>query len=47
MNNFEKWKERYKKNWCTVEQLQKLVSLKVLTMEQYQEITGLEFTTPQ
>ena len=43
MTNFEKWNERYKINWCTKEQLQKLVSLKVLTPEDYKNITGEDY----
>lgn len=43
MTNFEKWSERYKMNWCTKEQLQKLVSLKVLTPEDYKNITGEDY----
>lgn len=40
MTDFEKWKSRYEKHWCTKEQLQVLVQLGVLTPEQYEEITG-------
>lgn len=40
MTNFEKWKERYNKKWCTKEQLQRLVQLKVLSEEEYSEIVG-------
>ena len=36
---FEKWKERYEKRWCTKEQLQRLVTLGVLTQEEYLLIT--------
>ena len=43
MANFEKWKDRYDKNWCTKEQLGKLVALGVLTEENYKDITGEEF----
>ena len=43
MTNFEKWNERYKMNWCTKEQLQKLVSFKVLTQEDYKNITGEDY----
>lgn len=38
MTNFEKWSDRYKKNWCTKEQLQKLLTLEVLTQAEYNEI---------
>lgn len=40
MTNFEKWNDRYKKHWCTKEQLQRLVQLKVLSVEEYEEIVG-------
>ena len=40
MTNFEKWKDRYEKNWATKTQLATLVRLEVLTPEQYEEITG-------
>lgn len=40
MTAFEKWEDRYKKNWCTKDQLKRLVGLEVLTSEQYEEITG-------
>lgn len=40
MTNFEKWNDRYQKNWCTKEQLRKLVELQVLTPEEYGTITS-------
>ena len=40
MTDFEKWNDRYKKHWCTKEQLKRLVQLGVLTEEEYKEITG-------
>lgn len=40
MTDFEKWAGRYKKHWCTKEQLQTLVSLEVLTAQEYEDITG-------
>ena len=40
MTDFEKWKDRYDKNWCTKAQLRTLVSLEVLTPKEYEEITG-------
>ena len=43
MTDFEKWNDRYKKHWCTKEQLQRLVQLGVLTEEEYKEITGEEY----
>ena len=45
MTDFEKWNDRYKKHWCTKEQLQRLVQLGVLTEEEYQEITGEDYVT--
>lgn len=43
MTDFEKWGERYKLKWCTKEQLKKLVTLKVLTKEDYKNITGEDY----
>ncbi len=43
MTDFEKWNDRYKKHWCTKEQLKRLVQLGVLTEEEYKEITGEEY----
>lgn len=43
MTNFEKWNKRYKKHWCTKDQLQRLVQLGVLTEEEYKEITGEDY----
>lgn len=40
MSTFEKWNDRYKKHWCTKEQLRRLVNLKVLSPQEYEEITG-------
>lgn len=40
MTDFEKWKDRYDRHWCTKEQLQRLAQLGVLTLEQYGEIVG-------
>lgn len=40
---FEKWSRRYKKYWCTKNQLKQLVQLEVLTVEEYKEITGEEY----
>jgi len=42
-NDFEKWNNRYKKHWCTKEQLQRLVQLDVLTDEDYKKITGEDY----
>jgi len=43
MTAFEKWNERYKKHWCTKDQLRKLVELEVLTEEEYKLITGEDY----
>ena len=43
MTDFEKWNDRYKKHWCTKEQLRRLVQLGVLTEEDYKEITGEDY----
>lgn len=47
MTNFEKWNDRYKKSWCTKEQLKRLVKLKVLTVnkeiDEYKSITGEDY----
>lgn len=43
MTDFEKWDDRYSKHWCTKEQLQKLVKLKVLTEAEYKTITGEDY----
>lgn len=40
MTEFEKWKDRYDKHWCTKDQLRTLVTLNVLTAEEYELITG-------
>lgn len=38
--DFEKWKTRYDMNFATKEQLQRLITLKVITTKEYTEITG-------
>lgn len=43
MSDFEKWKDRYERHWCTKEQLRRLVNLNVLTEQEYLEITGEKF----
>lgn len=43
MTNLEKWDDKYKRLWCTTEQLKRLVSLNVLTADEYQKITGEEY----
>lgn len=39
MTDFEKWKERYDKHWCTKEQLARLVTIGVLTQDDFDMIT--------
>ena len=43
MTDFEKWNDRYKKHWCTKEQLRRLVQLEVLSEAEYEEITGEKY----
>ncbi len=40
MSNFERWQSRYDRGWVTKAQLQKLVSLEILTEQEYEDITG-------
>lgn len=40
ISNFEKWNDRYKNNWCTKDQLKRLVGLNILTEIEYHMITG-------
>ena len=40
---FEKYKARYDRGGCTKDQLSRLVSLGVITVEEYREITGEEY----
>lgn len=42
MNEYEKWNDRYRKKWCTKSQLKRLITLNVITEEQYKGITGEE-----
>jgi uncharacterized XkdX family phage protein len=44
MTPFEKWKDKYEKNWVTMEQLKRLVELSVLTESEYEEITGKTYS---
>ncbi len=37
---FKSLKERYEKNWCRKDQLQRFVQLGAITPEQYKQITG-------
>ncbi len=41
--NFKKYAERYRRNGCTKEQLQRLTALGVLTAAEYEEITGEKY----
>lgn len=43
MSDFEKWNDRYKKHWCTKDQLRRLVQLEVLTELEYEKITGEKY----
>ncbi|WP_418302358.1 XkdX family protein [Lysinibacillus fusiformis] len=43
MTLFESLKDRYEKNWCRKDQLQKYVQLRAITTEQYKEITNEEY----
>ena len=43
MTIFEKWDDRYKRHWCTKDQLKRLVQLEVLTEAEYKKITGEEY----
>ena len=42
-SDFEKWDYRYKKHWCTKNQLKRLVVLEVLTSDEYKTITGEDY----
>ncbi|MFJ7731169.1 XkdX family protein [Lysinibacillus sp. NPDC097231] len=43
MTLLDSLKERYEKNWCRKDQLQKYVQLKAITPKQYKEITNEEY----
>lgn len=43
MTDFKKWKDRYDNGFATENHIYRLVSLVVLTENQYKEITGLEY----
>lgn len=45
MSDFEKWDERYKKHWCTKDQLKKLVALGVLIVDKELEVDEYELIT--
>lgn len=40
----KKYKARYERNGCTIEQLKRLVELGALTEEEYKEITSEEYS---
>lgn len=42
MTDYEKWKDRYDRHWCTKEQLERLVKIRVLSGQDYKEIVGKE-----
>ena len=43
MTDYQKWKDRYVNGFATENHIYRLVSLTVLTENQYKEITGLEY----
>lgn len=43
MSTFKKWNDRYKKHWCTKDQLRRLVVLGVLTETEYEDITDEKY----
>lgn len=43
MSNFEKWKYRYEKGWAIEWHIKRLVSLGVLTEEEYTQIVGNDY----
>lgn len=45
MTWFDKLNERYRKGWCTKEQLQRYVRLSVITPEEYEQITEESYPT--
>lgn len=40
--DYQKWKDRYEKNWCTIPQLERLVKLKAITRTEFNEIVKVE-----
>lgn len=40
---FKKYKDRYRRNGCTKDQLWRLTDLGVLTKDEYKEITGDDY----
>ncbi|MCU5376170.1 XkdX family protein [Bacillus cereus] len=45
--NFLKWKKLYEKEWCTNQQLCKLVDLEQITVTEYKTLTKLEYPNVQ
>lgn len=41
--DFEKYRDRYNRGGCTIEQLRRLVELGKLTPEEFTEITGEDY----
>ena len=41
--DFEYWAKKYARRGCTKTQLRKLVSLEVITADEYKEITGEDY----
>ena len=44
MSNFEKWQDRYNRNWVTKDQLKRLVVLNIITEMEFETITGEVYT---
>lgn len=40
---FDKYKRRYARRGCTMQQLHRLTELEVLTPDEFEEITGIPF----
>lgn len=45
MTDYEIFKMGWKYGWASEEQMKEAVAYKLITAEQYQEITGQEYTT--
>ena len=43
MSALEKYKARYERGGCTIEQLKQLVALGILAKDEYKEITGKRY----
>ena len=41
--NKDKYQKRYNKGGCTIAQLKRLVELGALTVDEYKEITGVDY----